>query len=339
MPVRSEPRPITGRGAFMLHAGSAERPARLHLYGATSLPREGAFARIRLSSPLVLDVGDRFVIRESGRRRTVAGGIVLDVDPPARPGADPVTRLAARQEASREELPALLVAERGAVSEGELLAITGERPTQVVGARRIGAWWIAEPVRTAVQEAVLRHLERFHEADPLAAGDDVATLRPAAIAALLSAGAPTGTGLAESLVDDLVAVGLLARDGALVRLGSHVVSPPDEDEARLVETVATAEPTPPTVAELFALGFGRSLIDATVRSGALVRISPELVHTSAFVDRAVEAIGEAGENGITVSALRERLGTSRKFAVPLVEHLDRTGVTRRSGDVRVLRER
>jgi selenocysteine-specific elongation factor len=70
-----------------------------------------------------------------------------------------------------------------------------------------------------------------------------------------------------------------------------------------------------------------------------VRVSPELVHTAAFVARAVEAIREAGEAGITVSAFRERLGTSRKFAVPLVEHLDRTGVTRRTGDVRVLRER
>jgi selenocysteine-specific elongation factor len=106
----------------------------------------------------------------------------------------------------------------------------------------------------------------------------------------------------------------------------------------LVEAVANGEPTPPTVSELLDLGFGRNLIDATVRTGALVRISPKLVHTAAIVARAVEAIGEAGAEGIPVSALRERLGTSRRFAVPLVEHLDRTGVTRRSGDVRILRE-
>jgi len=337
-PVRSGSRSMTARGAFSLHAGSAERPARLRLYGATSLPQEGGFARIRLSSPLVLDVGDRFVIRESGRRQTVAGGVVLDVDPPARPGPDPVARLSVRLTASRAELPALLVAERGAASAGELLGLTGARPTQVERARRIGAWWVADAVRTTVERAALGHLERFHARDPLAAGDDVTALRPSVVAALRAAGAPPDPGLAEALVEDLVATGLLAREGALIRLASHVAAAPDEDEARLVEAVANGEPTPPTVSELLDLGFGRNLIDATVRTGALVRISPKLVHTAAFVARAIEAIGEAGADGITVSALRERLGTSRRFAVPLVEHLDRTGVTRRSGDVRILRE-
>jgi selenocysteine-specific elongation factor len=152
-------------------------------------------------------------------------------------------------------------------------------------------------------------------------------------------GAPADPGLVEALTDDLVTRGRLARDGPLVRSASHIADAPREEEARLIEAVEQGEPTPPTVAELIALGFGRSLIDATVRSGALVRVSPELVHTAAFVARAVEAIREAGEVGITVSAFRERLGTSRKFAVPLLEHLDRTGVTRRTGDLRVLRER
>jgi selenocysteine-specific elongation factor len=74
-----------------------------------------------------------------------------------------------------------------------------------------------------------------------------------------------------------------------------------------------------------------------VRSGALVRISPELVLTRELVEHAGTIVREAGAGGITVSALRARLGTSRKYAVPLVEHLDRTGVTRRSGDLRFAR--
>ena len=104
-----------------------------------------------------------------------------------------------------------------------------------------------------------------------------------------------------------------------------------------MRAVAEAEPTPPSIAELVAQGFGRSLIDAAVRSGSLVKISPELVVTAGWVERAVALIEEAGENGITVSALRGSLETSRKYAVPLLEHLDRTGVTRRRGDVRTLR--
>ena len=339
IPVRSAPRSMTSRGAFSLHAGSAERQVHLRLYGATSLPPEGALARIRLSSPLVLDFGDRFVIRESGRRQTVAGGVVLDVDPPARPGPEPAVRLTARLAAPRAELPALLVAERGAAPASGLPALTGVHPDRIEGARSIGGWWVADRVRTYVERAIRDHLEVFHSSDPLAVGEDVATLRPSVVAALRSASAPADPGLGEALIEHLASTGQLARHGALVRLASHVATAPDDDQARLLEVVEDGEPTPPTVAELIALGFGRSLIDTTVRSGALVRVSPELVHTAAFVARAVEAIREAGEAGITVSAFRERLGTSRKFAVPLVEHLDRTGVTRRTGDVRVLRER
>jgi selenocysteine-specific elongation factor len=78
-------------------------------------------------------------------------------------------------------------------------------------------------------------------------------------------------------------------------------------------------------------------VDAAVRSGGLVRISPDLVLTRELVERAEAAVREAGDAGITVSALREGLGTTRKYAVPLLEHLDRTGVTRRSGDLRFAR--
>jgi selenocysteine-specific elongation factor len=55
------------------------------------------------------------------------------------------------------------------------------------------------------------------------------------------------------------------------------------------------------------------------------------------VNLAVDAVRDAGSAGITVSGVRERLGTTRKYAVPLMEHLDRTGVTRRSGDLRFAR--
>ena len=115
-PVRGRSRAVTSRGAFKLYVGAAERDARLRFYGRrSSSPAGEAFARITAAAPVVLDVGDRFVLREAGRRETVAGGTVLDVAPPARAGHDPVARLSARATASRDALPALLVDERGAV--------------------------------------------------------------------------------------------------------------------------------------------------------------------------------------------------------------------------------
>jgi selenocysteine-specific elongation factor len=338
-PVRGLAHPVTGRGAFTFHAGTAERGAAVRLYGATALGAEGGLARIRLSAPLVLDVGDRFVLRESGRRETVAGGVVLDLSPPRRPGAGAGERLERRERASREELPAVLLAERGAIRTEELRLLTGAKwiLTWTGGPSALGDWYVAERVRESVRRAVLDDLSAFHRANPLAEGVPAASARSVAVHALRSAGAAADSELADAILDELVREGEIVRSGATLRLAGHEDADVGGEVARVAEAVASAEPTPPSIAELRAGGFDREAIEAAVRSGTLVRIAPDLVVTAGFVARAVEAVREAGSAGITVSAVRQRLGTSRKFAVPLMEHLDRAGLTRRSGDLRFAR--
>jgi selenocysteine-specific elongation factor len=100
--------------------------------------------------------------------------------------------------------------------------------------------------------------------------------------------------------------------------------------------VATGEPTPPTVRELVADGFTRELVEACVATKRLVRVSAEVVLTPQFARRVEQtARAEAVRTeGLTVSRFREELGTSRKYAVPLLEWLDGRGITRRDGDVR-----
>jgi selenocysteine-specific elongation factor len=332
-PVRSLDHPITSRGAFKLHAGAAERDARIRLYDVKQVPPEGAYIRISLSEPLVLDVGDRFVLRESGRRRTVAGGIVLDTDPPRRAGPTPAHRLAARARASRDELPALLIAERRAVRSDDVRSILGTVPDSVDGAVRLGGWWIRHDLSDEIGAAITARLAAFHAAEAAAAGEGIATTRRSIADAFAAAGAPHDVELADAVVHRLETEGTLVREGALVRLASHRAGSGDQ-VAGVVEVVRRAEPTPPSIADLRAAGVAPAVLDTAVRSGALVRISSELVFTRELVERAGTIVREAGANGITLSALRERLGTSRKYAVPLAEHLDRTGVTRRSGDLR-----
>jgi selenocysteine-specific elongation factor len=75
------------------------------------------------------------------------------------------------------------------------------------------------------------------------------------------------------------------------------------------------------------------VIEAAAREGLVVRITPDLVVTPGLAERS-ERIVRSAADGITVSAFREILGTSRKYAVPLLEWLDRRGVTRREGDLR-----
>jgi len=111
-----------------------------------------------------------------------------------------------------------------------------------------------------------------------------------------------------------------------------------EDLDRLVKTLESAEPTPPTVAELTTNGISREVIEAAARRGLVVKVSPDLVFTAEFMDKAQDALRALAADGISVSAFRERVGTSRKYAVPLLEHFDREGVTRREGDLRFMRK-
>ncbi|HEX9377606.1 MAG TPA: selenocysteine-specific translation elongation factor [Actinomycetota bacterium] len=341
-PVRGLDHPLTGRGAYKLYAGSAERDARIRFAGAGRLAPEdpGAFARIRLSAPLVLTHGDRFVLREAGRRATVAGGTVLDPEPPLRPGADWERRLAAREAARPDELPGLLVGERGAVRAADLAVLTGRSPAEIPGATRAGGWWLAGDLHRTAAEAVEDVLGRFHREHPLLPGAGLAVARSAVASAVERAGRTADPGLVDAALDALEAAGTLVREGSDVRLASHRVALEErrEEVDRLVGTVAAGEPSPPTVSELVASGFPREVVDAAARAGRLVRISPDLVMTPELVRRAREILQREAAAGMTVSAFREHLGTSRKYALPLLEWFDQHGVTRRRGDLRVLRE-
>src|SRR5205085_4818941 len=165
-------------------------------------------------------------------------------------------------------------------------------------------------------------------------GADVAFARTAVSDALHRRSLAATDDLVDALLEDLVATGVLARSGGTLRLASHRVSLGEREEEieRLVRTIADAEPTPPTVAELTTAGNKRDAIDAAVSTGRLVRVSPEIVMTPELVAKAERIARDLGADGITVSAFRERLGTSRKFALPLLEHLDARGITLRRGD-------
>ena len=341
LPVRGLEHPLTARGAYKLYVGSAERDARLRLYGGPELPpgRE-AYARITLSRPVVTEPGDHFVLREAGRRETVAGGVVLDADPPARPGPDAAERLHRRERTPREGLPALVVSERGAIRVSDLPLLAGSSPAQVPGAVRVGAWWVFEDRLRALEGSVHESLEAFHRAHPLRGGMDAAEVRRA----LLEAGGPLvpalEQGLAMALLARLEEEGTVAREGAAVRLAGHRISLGErEDEAvRLLDAVASAEPTPPTVRELQQQGFSRELVQACVATGRLARVSEDVVVTPGFLARAEEMVRvhAADPAGVTVSRFREALGTTRKYALPILELFDRQGLTRRQGDVRRL---
>jgi selenocysteine-specific elongation factor len=341
VPVRSLSHPLTARGAYKLYAGSSEADSRLRFYGDAELgPGETAYARIRLSRPIVVEFGDRFVLREAGRRETVAGGVVLDPEPPARSGPDPEQRLARREETRPEELAALVVSERGALRAADLPVLTGSAVAEVEGATRVGAWWVAEGSFDSLAGAVRTALGRYHREHPLRPGLDAADLRRAVLGAGPPLVAALEQGLASAVIARLQESGEIVREGATLRLAEHRVTLGErEAEAdRLLSLVREAEPTPPTIRDIERAGFSRELVEAACSTGRLVKISPDVVVSLEFAARAEEvARTEAARpEGITVSRFRELLGTTRKYALPLLEWLDSRRITRREGDVRRL---
>src|SRR5205823_5789303 len=218
--------------------------------------------------------GDRFVLREAGRRATVGGGVVLDPDPPARPGPRVAERLTARERASPDDFPALLVAERGAVRAADVLVLTGRSPATGDEAVRVGPWWVGESVFGEVEASVEDALGRFHRDHPLLPGAELSVGRAAAAGALERAGRPADPGLVDALLDGLEAGGSIARTGSELRLAEHRVALDDrrDEVERLVAAVGQGEPAPPSVSELVAAGFAREVVDAAARAGALVRM-------------------------------------------------------------------
>jgi len=332
-PVRGIDYALSGRGAFKVYIGSAEVDARVRFIEPDRLhPGGEAFARIRLASPVVAQAFDHFVVRDSGRRETVAGGVVLDAHPAQRRLAGAalarrVAELRARRDAGRAGLAGRVVAERGVVPAADLEWLAGTAPTDgtLPGYAASDAW--LDQAGTEVRGA----LERYHTANPLARGMPREEAR--------TASRIDDPKLFSALVSSLAAT--VAVDGPLLRLLSHSVTLSSEQEAArdlLVAELDAAGVQPPPLADL-ARRHGASLVGALVESGDLVKFSPDYALTKERYASVRERIAAAvrDEGPVTASRVRELLGTSRKYVIPLLEHLDAIGFTKRAGDVRNLR--
>jgi selenocysteine-specific elongation factor len=204
----------------------------------------------------------------------------------------------------------------------------------------VGEWLVRTEVLGAVERAVDERLAAFHREHPLEEGAGLAVARDAAAVALQRAGAPAPRNLVDALLAALEEAGVVKRSASSIRRAEHRVRLEEhgEDVDRLLGAIGGEhQAQPPTVKELRVAGFAREVVDAAARAGVIVKVSDELVFTPELVARAEAIVRDAGAEGVTVSAFRERLGTSRKFALPLLEHFDRNGVTRRDGDRRFAR--
>lgn len=301
---------IPDRGSFHVHTGTAAVPARLRWLG-------GGTALIRLDTPVPLRYGDRFIIRDSGRRAVVAGGSVTDPRPgkkgqEVRQSAGVTTDLTPGQAADA------LLEVRGVANQQELTADTGGTPSRGVSS---GDDWLSTGRHHQLGKRIDSAVAAYHDEYPLRPGLPLATL-----ASQLNVSRAIAQHLVESSSNLSLTEGVVA-----VGDRTTTLTPEQEDAwSRAEERLVDSGFNPPRLAEL---AVDPELVHSLVRQGRLVQISEDLVYLPETIERLVGEIRDMpGE--FTVADFRDKLEVSRKYAVPILEWADGQAMTIRTGDKR-----
>ena len=333
---------MRNRTPVHFHAGAAEIEAEVRFLDkgdkrAHLEPGQSAGVRIVLREPALLLPGDRFIVRMFSPVVTIGGGVVVDIcgrryravdDAPAR-----LERLLAGDLKSRMEL---LVGERGGgIAEAELIALTGEtRLPASVAMESVGKWRIARERVADLRTALAAQVRGFHKANPLLQGIQKQDLK----------GRLMPDAAAEVFEHLLAGSAELVSDADVVRLKTHrVVLKQDEEQARAAMELAFEQAglTAPAVADVMkASGVetarSRTILQILLREGKLVRVSEDLVLHAPALAALRESLGPRKGERFGVAQFKDWTGVSRKYAIPLLEYLDREHVTRREGDERIV---
>jgi selenocysteine-specific elongation factor len=343
-------KPLKHRAPVHFHAGTAEIEAQVRLLESTAplQPGQRAWARIVLREPALLLPGDRFIIRMFSPVVTIGGGVVADTGARRYRKTDRIAeRLRTLAEAPVAERIALLVGEsKYGMGLPDLIARTDLSARQIAAASDRGGeasilyfaqpqpWFVDRAWFRSAREKLLRVLREFHQKNPLLPGIPKQDLR--------------GRELPDSppfLIDAILGQEKqIAVEGENVRVASHkLVLQQDEEQARAAierafEQAGLAVPALPDVLAKSGVeaARARSLLQILLREKRLIRISDDLVfHRSAMETlKAMLATHKAAH--FNVGAFKDWTGISRKYAIPLLEYLDRERVTRREGDERIV---
>jgi selenocysteine-specific elongation factor len=345
-------KPLRDGARVHFHAYSTETIAEVRLYSPTHgtkqlKPGDEAYAQLRFAEPMLILPGDRFIVRQFSPVVTIGGGVVLDASPVTRKqrGDDIVAFLKILRDGNPEQVLAARVARRGAIGL-RLDEIPGEMNLRREVATKLAVkaglvWcnhvWVAANAFAEVKTDVLEALKKFHDANPLVAGMSKEELRDR-----VNLGPEVFYGVLQKLAEEKK----LEVAGELVHLSGRGVVMKDEeaDSKKIIELAfASAGLKVPSLKEVLA-GLkvdkvrAQKIVTLLLRDKVLIKISEELVfHQSALMElrHKVAALKNTAPK-IDVARFKEMTGVSRKYAIPLLEYLDRERVTRRMGDERVI---
>ena len=341
---------LKDRARVHFYSYTSESIATVVLYGKKQVgPGETVFAQLRLSEPALLLPRDRFIIRQFSPVITNGGGVIVENTPPKKiKDADDYARFL---KTVSEESPAGILRARVFASGARGLTITeavarnGWLPQEIVSRIspspeivRIGDIFVSKPALDLVREDLLSTLDAFHKRNALVAGMSKEELR-----GQFSQVTPE---VFDSVFKGALQAKKIELAGELVRLAGHgVVMKDDEAESKKIIEAAFANAglKVPALKDVLA-GLkvdktrAQKIVTLLLRDKVLVKISDDLVfHRDALLDlRKRMALEKTKSARLDVARFKDLTGITRKYAIPLLEYLDREHVTRRVGDERVI---
>jgi selenocysteine-specific elongation factor len=350
-------RKLKHRARVHFHAGTAETIAEVFLYGEGVLPAgQSTLAHLRLQDDVLLQPGDRFIVRQFSPVVTIGGGEVLDClarRPTVRDSGRPAF-LEIMERGKRDEVLVAMteravlglefdeIAARTAWFENEVREVA-QRPNVAEKIKIVSSEPLILLGRKAFDEVrrkIVERVERFHKENPLSPGIAREDLRA-------SLGRRVRSETFRAALEELMGEKKLEVQGEVVkRAGAQIALQPEEAQAKgeFEKAFADAGLAVPSVKEVLAklsveAKRAEKLLQILLREKILVRVSPELIfHRDALAQLKEQLVTYKKAKGerISVPVFKDLTGITRKYAIPLLEYLDRERVTRRAEDERVI---
>ena len=338
-------RPLKNGSSVYVHHGTLRVAARVKLLKGNGLePGQKTIANLKLESPIFAFIGDRFVIRDASEQQTIGGGIVLDTDGASFRDAADLELLSIR--ATDPDDVALCVRSeivlRGFVRKKTLLnkshLSTGEISEALMRLQRDNEIVLCEEIVAdagfwqKLRSQAMGLIDNAHKQNLERLGLDLNELR----AALRD----QPKEVFEALIAELCADDFVRKGSAIARTSHRPVLPAElrPAERKIREALSQKPFDPPPRREIEPDRGARHVLRFLIQSGEVIEVGPDAVLLRENLERMKARITEliSGNGPATVSELRQSLGSSRRIMVPLLEQLDRDGVTRRVGDKRML---
>ena len=337
-------RPLKNGSSVYVHHGTLRVAARVKLLKRNGLePGQKTIANLKLESPIFAFIGDRFVIRDASEQHTIGGGVVLDPDGASFRDAAHLELLSIR--ATDPDDVALCVRSeivlRGFVPEKTLLNKShlraGEISEALMRLQRDNEIVLCEEIVAdagswqKLRSQAIAFIDNAHKENPERLGLDLNELR-AALRDLPKE-------VFEALIAELCAADFVRKGSAIARTSHRPMLPADLEpvERRIRESLSHKPFDPPPRREIEPDRQTQHVLRFLIESGEVIEVDADAVllrdNFEYMKARITEFISKHGP--ATVSELRQALESSRRIMVPLLERLDRDGVTRRVGDKRM----